>query len=634
MKRNFNPNWIGLGLLIVGFIFSAVQVAKNTAESNNRVSHENSHDSGKRIVRVLHWQLEPGYREALQDTIDRFNRQPHVQEANVEVRQIAISEKVYTQYLNVHLISGTAPDICVKGSSRLVRSNAIGKYFEPFGEWAQAPNPYNSRTYLLDDDFLTWRAEQGYGPPAEELVELMGTLPWRDTLIDGMRSGYDYELKNFYAVPVSTFGTTRIYYNKKLMQEVKGFLLRSLENRKDSPWVGSLFFDEARSEMVGYVPDDGSLAEWAGSDLPPQSLGQLLAYCEAIRAYGLFTGDDKLVPIAGSEATAKAFGNNYLGVFTIDYSNSLDRDWNYAANDMETINAWRTGVWDYYTPEVKAYFEVIRTIASYFPAGFLGLDREQANRRFVLGKAAMIASGGYDASGILYGASNKANPGDAFEVGVMPFPNPAVGERWHKYFQGPRSESENLQGVPFALYKQSPNKEWALNFLQFLTSLPQNERFNLEAGWLPQVVGAYPNPQMAPFLPVTSGHFPNSGIGILSEETPGQILTTFRGQYFLYLSGSGTYEDFVQAVESAYLQERTGYKRMWANKLRGDLEAQVAKQRALAALEAELLRKQGDGNIDSSRYRILLLDSILGNNGQGRLNTWQSYYPDEPFPQF
>lgn len=634
MNRSFNSNWIGLGLLIVGFAFSTVMVMRNTAESRNRVDRESGEDRGKRIVRVLHWQLEPGYREALQATIDRYNRLPHIVEAGVEVRQIAISEKVYTQYLNVHLISGTAPDICVKSNSRLVRSNALGKYFEPFGEWAQAPNPYNASKYLEDEAFLAWRAAQGYAPPARKFVEIMESLPWRNTLIDGMRSGYDYELKNFYAVPVSTYGTTRIYYNKKLLKEVKQFLYEALQNRAKAPWVQSLFYAEGSSASSGYVPDDGSLAAWASSDLHPQSLGQLLAYCEAIKAYGQFTGDEKLVPIAGSEATAKAFGNNYLGVFTIDYSNMLDRDWNFSASDMETINAWRTGAWDYHTPQVKAYFEVIRAIADYFPAGFLGLDREQANRRFVLGKAAMIAAGGFDASGILYGASNKANPADAFEVGVMPFPNPAPKERWHRYFQGPRSESESLMGVPFAIYKQSPNKEWALNFLQFLTSLPQNERFNLEAGWLPQVAGANPNPQMAPFLPVTTGHAPGAGIGILSEETPGQILTTFRGQYFLYLSGSGTYDDFVEAVESAYLHERTGYKRMWADKLRGDLEGQVSKQRALAALEAELLRAHGGEAVDSTRYRILLLDSILGNNGLGRYRAWQGYFPEEPFPQF
>lgn len=635
MKRKFNPNWIGLGLLIVGFVFSAIQVAKNTAESSKRDTQEGSGDAEKRIVRLLHWQLEPGYREALQRTIDRYNSLPHVREANVEVRQIAISEKVYTQYLNVHLISGTAPDLCVKAGSRLVRANAIGKYFEPFGEWSQEPNPYNARAYLEDEAFLAWRAEQGYDAPSDELIDLMERLPWRDTLIDGMWSGYDYDMKNFYAVPVSTFGTTRIYYNKKLMREVKNFLIKAVENRQNASWVEALFYDENQPDSVGYVADDGSLVEWAKGDTPPQSLGQLLAYCEAVRAYAAFIGDEKLVPIAGSEATAQVFGNTYLGVFTLNYTQLLDRDWNLMANGFETINSWRTGVWNFQTPEIKTYFEVIRRIASYFPSGFLGLDREQANRRFVLGKAAMIASGGFDASGIFYGAANKTNPEDTFEVGIMPFPNPAKGERWYKYYQGPRSESETLRGVPFALYKQSPNKEWALNFLRFLTSLPQNERFNLEAGWLPQVVGAYPNPQMAPFLPVTTGHAPTSGIGILSEETPGQILTTFKGQYFLYLSGSGTYEDFVHAVESAYLHERTGYRRMWANKLRTDIEVQVAKQRSLAALEAEILRKQDDGGImDTARYRILLLDSVLGNSGQGSLRGWHSYYPDEPFPQF
>ena len=75
---------------------------------------------GVATIRVVHWQLEAGFREAFDDIARRFEK-VYLQETGVRVRvvQNAISERVYKQYVQTQGIGKTLPDLVQLGREEL-----------------------------------------------------------------------------------------------------------------------------------------------------------------------------------------------------------------------------------------------------------------------------------------------------------------------------------------------------------------------------------------------------------------------------------------------------------------------------------------------------------------------------------
>jgi raffinose/stachyose/melibiose transport system substrate-binding protein len=145
-----------------------------------------------RTITFAHWQLESGIREAL-DVLARDYEALH---PDVRVRQIAIPERIYPQWIRTQLVGGTASDIIQLGIG--MDDEIAARYFLPLSKEVEAPNPYNSGTELA-------------------------ALAWRDTFLDGMNGGWGYRgnLLDYYGVPLSMF-TTRVYYNRSLWRLVLG----------------------------------------------------------------------------------------------------------------------------------------------------------------------------------------------------------------------------------------------------------------------------------------------------------------------------------------------------------------------------------------------------------------------------
>jgi len=184
--RYFNSAVVGVAFLIVALVISLARVLSIRKEL---------YDPSMAVVRIAHWQLEMGYREALDEIIAEYNR---IHEKDkVKVVQMAVTEKVFKQWLNTHLIAGTAPDIAEMGMAKMTQTGAyVAKYFMPLTDIIGEPNPYNEGT------------------------DLEG-VPWRDTFIDGMQGGYLEDLQDYYRVP-TTFWATRLYYNKDMLREATG----------------------------------------------------------------------------------------------------------------------------------------------------------------------------------------------------------------------------------------------------------------------------------------------------------------------------------------------------------------------------------------------------------------------------
>lgn len=177
-------NGLGIILVIVALGVSLVRVLS---------IQEALYDPDKTVIRISHWQLELGYRQAMQEIIDDYE----ALHPGVTVKQIAVTEKIYGQWVNTHLNAGTAPDLVLIGYGKLASDpQYVARFFVPLTEQANQPNPYNA-----DNDMAAW--------------------PWRETFVDGMRVSYVPELQDYFSAP-NYINTLRMYYNRDLVHTITG----------------------------------------------------------------------------------------------------------------------------------------------------------------------------------------------------------------------------------------------------------------------------------------------------------------------------------------------------------------------------------------------------------------------------
>ena len=99
----------------------------------------------------------------------------------VEIRQEAIPEDIYGQWLTSQMLGRTSPDLVEIGKlPEPVLLAFQSRYFLPLNDVAGAANPFNRGTSL-------------------EGVPLRATFP------DGMHAGYKEELQSFTKIPLSRF---------------------------------------------------------------------------------------------------------------------------------------------------------------------------------------------------------------------------------------------------------------------------------------------------------------------------------------------------------------------------------------------------------------------------------------------
>jgi len=603
----FKPGWIAVGILLAGYLISAVRF---TTLMNGGGSDE---DGSQKVIRIAHWSLEPGFRESFQMVIDAYNNLPHVKEQNAKVIQEPIPERVYNQVMNVHLISGTAHDLAVKGRSELAKGNALAKFFAPLGSYTLEPNPYNAPEYQIPD-------------LPGELSEFLATAPWRDTFVDGLQGGYDISLNEYYAIPLVTRGEIRLFYNLDLLERVKRFTLDALPSEPD--WLDPVWRGPGAPE--GYLPRESGVA-WLESDEIPQTLGQLMFYCYAVEAYAAELGSDTLVPIAGSSYQANLVSRIYKQIFFSHFWEDIKFGYGNYTHPIEVIGGYTRGVWDMDSPPVRAYFELSRELANFYPTGFLGLDREQALRRFVLGDAAIFCSGGWDAGSILLGVEARDNPDDRFDVKFAPGPLPAEDERWHAYLPNRITEAGVNVSVPLAINKQTPNFDLALDFLRFASSHRMNEKFAHEAVWLPVVVGTEPPEELEPFIPMMEG-LPNSiSVDMEQDRMPSGIRNAWTSNEKLFIAGDISYEEYKRRVEEALQNPGIGIPRVWEFSFLRSMDGTRSSIRTAAVERFNAMLGSEDAG---ERERALMLKMLKGDEAVGLRKYWERLNPDEPFPDF
>jgi raffinose/stachyose/melibiose transport system substrate-binding protein len=148
----------------------------------------------RRVVRVGHFMLHSGIRDALQAVIDEYERRY----PEVHIVQVPVPDRAYPQFLRTQLVAGTAPDILQIGAHFTGMDELRARYFEPISAIVEEPNPYNAGTPLAG-------------------------RRWRDTFLDGLENSEAYSavLRHYYGIPLAV-GGVRILYNAPLLRKITG----------------------------------------------------------------------------------------------------------------------------------------------------------------------------------------------------------------------------------------------------------------------------------------------------------------------------------------------------------------------------------------------------------------------------
>jgi len=187
LRQYFNKLRSAIPLLVIlgAFIWASINIAaRRVVEA----------PAGTITIRIGHWQLETGVRDALNVMAAEYQKL----HPNVRISQDAIPETTYGQWASTQLIGGTAPDIVEYGLglSGATWVSYLNRYFQRLTPIVDRPNPYNRNTDLAD-------------------------VPLRQTYLDGMRPSYIEQMQEYMLVPLAQFAQ-RIFYNRDLLRKLTG----------------------------------------------------------------------------------------------------------------------------------------------------------------------------------------------------------------------------------------------------------------------------------------------------------------------------------------------------------------------------------------------------------------------------
>lgn len=477
-------NGVGLALLAVCYVAALANVLRIRKT-------EQEHD----VIRLVHWQLELGVREGVDDMIRQFEAYKAEQGRPVKIIQIPMPERTYQQYVVTRLIGANAPDMIQIGK---FNEEYLGRYFLPLSEVLQQPNPWITREYQ------ELAAMENRSEEEEHFLEVCRDLKdrsWMDTFNDGLRTMFKDRFQEYYAVGFSQF-TIRMFYNKRHFRDI------------------------------------------LGTDQPPRTYRELLEICERIQAYAQEHELD-LTPIASSIYQMVYFRDQYLQSLTRDIAFREDLNLDGSFPGSEKLMAVLRGRAGPYDPRYRAGMEAAHQLARFFPRGFMSFGREDSQFAFVQGKASMITSGSWDAGSFIKKAQQQP-PDKRFEIGV--FQVPMIGPEDPEYgafYDGPATEATTGTGFPFGLVRFTEHIDLCVEFLQFCTTPRNNTRLNRHAGWIPSVIGAKMDPVLDAFAPDFVGLWGGMNVHFIPG---GEAQTVDEQLYWPYISGDSNYETYATSL--------------------------------------------------------------------------------------
>jgi raffinose/stachyose/melibiose transport system substrate-binding protein len=371
-----------------------------------------------------------------------------------------------------------------------IQTHCIGRDAPDLIEIGFFDEDYMRRFFLSNSEDVQKPNPYNKGTPLEG-------VPWADTFIDGMRGALDPNTLEYYGAGLATI-THRLFYNKKLFREV------------------------------------------LGTDAAPRDYKDFLRICATFQQWAAKAGRTDFVPIAGARYQLDLFKGRYIYATTMDFGFAHDLD--YAGDlwySLEGLDGYATGAYDFTDPAIRAGHELLWRVTSYFPPGFMALDRMESGFRFTQGKAAFIVSGTYDAMSYFVQSD--------FPVGVVDLPLPArTDPEFGRFIHGQPSEAWFWAGLRFGITKFSKHPDIALKFLQFMTNPTNNQDFNRICKWIPLIRTAKVHPSIEPFMPNPHGFW---GAGPFGPMFGARCSMVYDQELWDYVEHKIDYDTFAQRLE-------------------------------------------------------------------------------------
>lgn len=503
-------NWIGFAILLGAYATAVIHMLGAGTDEK---------ETGVPVVRILHWQLEGGVREAFDELANNYERmyKENVPKARallaklkaeglpeeairekmaapdpaldgptrshvtmlldhgslpdeIDIKQLPITERAYRQYVTTQCIGGTAPDLIQFGNKLDMRF--MSRYFLSIAKQLQQPNPYNAGS------------------------KLDGT-PWIDTFNDGLNSALDQDAAEYFGVGLSAF-TVRLFYNMDLMEKA------------------------------------------TGSDEPPQTFREFIEACQKMRAWAEREEREEFVPIAAADYQVQQFMGNYRGAVTLRFSFEQDWDYNAFADATETTFGYLRGDYDFKDDDTIAMLKMTNDVAQHFPKGFMSMKRQESSFLFTQEKAAFILTGSWEAMSLM-GQSE-------FRIGVMNLPIPTRQHPQYGEVVSGRVKEELGTGFLLGLvhFYSDKKRSMVFDFLHYATTKENNEQFNRTCRWIPVIKGAHPRKELMGFMPEREGYWGSNPWGF-GKATLSRVNNFLPG----YLENRKGIDTFFQELEAA-----------------------------------------------------------------------------------
>jgi raffinose/stachyose/melibiose transport system substrate-binding protein len=326
-------------------------------------------------------------------------------------------------------------------------------------------------------------------------------VPWRNTFLDGLFNEqiYSPEVGQIYSVTLCQV-TMRFFCNEDLLREIVG----------DDP---DFRFPETFDELRGLFARTREFAARTGR--PVRSL-------------------------AGAKLNAEWLLDFMLSSSLLGVSAELDREGQLTRYQRNVQMDYLRGRWNYRRPELKAALELVREITHEMRPGFIQLERDDAVREFMNGHALFVATGTWDATSLIRLAD--------FPVSIRRFPQPDANDPLvGRFHYGRAADGSGLTAMAMYLNKHGRNKEAAIDFMRFMTSLEAGQLFMDHSGWISSVRETVLPEYLEPALGLVNGYSLGGGF----MRTGANTAHVFIQNMYRLVGPQGSVESFVNALELA-----------------------------------------------------------------------------------
>ena len=282
-----------------------------------------------------------------------------------------------------------------------------------------------------------------------------------------------------------------------------------LAPRRDSPDPGQIYAVNISEITWRLFCNAELLRAVTGSTALPKTYDDLRRIFAQVPEYGRRT-HRPVSGLAGSSDNAWMLGMAVFAPLLLGVNQRIDAGGSLYLYNRQVLAAYLEGKWRFSEPAVKAGLRLMRESMKSMKPGFLQLRRDDAMIEFLRGEALFIFSGTWESTSL-----SQMAP---FAIVPLRFPaitpdDPEVG----RYIIGLPGEGIGETATSMYLNRASRHPAEALDFLQFLTSVPGNQIFTDHSLWLPSINGVVVPRQIRSFRDyqegISFGQAPYDSIG-------------------------------------------------------------------------------------------------------------------------